>query len=79
MAIGPGKYDDELTRALRKSRATTGILIVIDGERGPGFSCQTTPEYLMRLPGILRFMATQIENDFNAATQPTKGANDASN
>lgn len=59
--IGPGKYDHLLTKAREEAKATSAILIVIDGERGAGFWCQTSPALLFKLPTILRDVALQIE------------------
>lgn len=61
MAIGPGKYDDILTEARRKAGAYGAILIVFDGEKGAGFSCQITPEQSLKLPFLLRSIADQVE------------------
>lgn len=63
MALGKGKYDDELTEALRRAGATRGVLIVFDGKGGPGFACQTTPLELMRLPEVLESLAAQMRQD----------------
>ena len=61
MALGPGKYDEALTRARKDCGATSAILIVLDGSKGAGFACQTTPLELGALPAILRQVADQIE------------------
>lgn len=61
MPIGPGKYDDALTRALRRCKGRTGALLVFDGEKGPGFACQATLPEQVRLPEMLRYMADEIE------------------
>jgi hypothetical protein len=67
MALGPGKYDEELTAALesasRRGPVRGGILIVIGEPGGHGFSCQATGEVLVRLPLMLRYIADQIEAD----------------
>jgi hypothetical protein len=62
MALGPGRYDDACTAA----RILTGgqvILIVADGRRGDGFSCQCTEEMLRKLPDMLESVAAQIRED----------------
>ena len=66
MAIGPGKYDEETTWVQARTQARGVILIVIGGNQGEGFSCQTTPEVLPLLPKMLRTIADQLEAD-NAA------------
>jgi hypothetical protein len=63
MAFGPGKYDEALTEARKLCGATSAVLIVLTGESGPGFSCQTTLPDLARLPAILRNTADQLEAD----------------
>lgn len=59
--IGPGKYDDLCTAAREQAKAEGAILIIINGEHGGGFSCQTTLETALKLPRILRDMADDIE------------------
>lgn len=59
--FGPGKYDAECTAAREAAKAEGLILFVINGDRGSGFSVQAPPDVVLRLPGILRDMAGQIE------------------
>lgn len=67
MAIGPGKYDDLTTYVREQSNADTAIVIVMDGNKGSGFSVQTRNlKLLARLPDLLRQMADDIEQDFKA-------------
>lgn len=61
--IGPGKYDDLCTKAREDAKARGAILIIIDGERGAGFSCQADLAVLCGLPAALRSLANQIEGD----------------
>lgn len=61
--IGEGKYDAECTSAREATNAEGLLLVVIDGERGSGFSCQCSAEILVRLPAALRHMAASIEGD----------------
>lgn len=64
MAIGPGgKYDKELTEVKRKCGATSALLVVLDGRRGPGFACQATLEHLSTLPEVLEAIAKQMRAD----------------
>lgn len=63
MAMGPGKYDEALSQAKRLCGATTAILIVLDGAKGPGFSAQLNPVQLLSVPRMLRDLADQIERD----------------
>lgn len=37
--------------------------MVIDGNKGQGFSCQMDLESTLKLPELLRHMADQIEED----------------
>jgi hypothetical protein len=69
MPYGKGKYDDELTAALksagRKSEGKVhGGVLIVRGEPGHnGFSAQLTLEDMHVLPSILRDTAEQIEAD----------------
>lgn len=63
MAIGPGKYDDILTEARRKAGARGAVLIVFEGGKGLGFSVQASPLDTLRLPDVLRNIASTIEGD----------------
>lgn len=62
MPLGPGKYDNLCTVARQTAKAETVVLIVLGGEYGQGFSCQTSnPMDLLTLPDILRKVARDIE------------------
>jgi len=63
MTIGPGKYDDICTMAREQAKADGAIVIIINGERGMGFSCQGNAETLMMLPSLLESVARQIRKD----------------
>lgn len=70
MALGTGRYDDELSAALASIRrgggpVYGGILIVFAEPGKRGFACQATGEILASLPVILRTVADQIEADMN--------------
>jgi hypothetical protein len=73
MAVGPGKYDEALTLARQACGATCAVLIVFDGKRGAGFSCQATPAMTLSLPEILRLMANSIEEDLRAHPLEPRG------
>ena len=67
MAYGPGKYDDECTALLKKTGATITIVIVVDGEKGSGFSVSSTSYFLLaNIPSILRNVADQIKRDMES-------------
>lgn len=61
MPIGQGKYDPQLSEALRACGATQGLLIVIDGKEGSSFCAQLDVAHMIRLPHVLRDVAAQIE------------------
>lgn len=61
--IGPGKYDPLCTFIREQTKAVGCALIVIDGDRGMGFSVQAPLEVQVALAGTLRFMADTIEKD----------------
>lgn len=63
MPIGPGKYDAACTDVREKTKAAGVLLIVLGGEHGNGFACQTAPEALLYLPELLEAVAEQIRRD----------------
>jgi hypothetical protein len=63
MPIGPGKYDAECSGVRTKTQARGTFLIVIEGDRGSGFSCTSEIGVLLTLPALLRSMADSIEAD----------------
>jgi hypothetical protein len=67
MATGPGKYDDIATMAMNITQAEGVIVIVLNGNKGYGFSAQFDDPVLMRnVPGMLRSIADQIDADSKA-------------
>lgn len=63
MALGKGRYDDLCTDAREKSKGRGAILIILEGEKGFGFSVQAGIQDLLVLPNILRIVAGNIEED----------------
>lgn len=59
--LGPGKYDDLCTYVRTHAQAKGALLLVIAGNKGGGFSCQADLETTLKLPGILRLLASQLE------------------
>jgi hypothetical protein len=59
--IGPGKYDAEATLVMESAKAAGVIIIVIDGDRGEGFSIQATLEVTLLLPKMLRMIADDLD------------------
>lgn len=63
MAIGQGKYDDLCTYVRAQTQAAGVIVLVIDGAKGSGFSCQADLPTTLRVPDMLEHMAAQIRAD----------------
>lgn len=59
--IGPGKYDGEATLVRIRTNATAVIIVVVDGNKGSGFSIQAPLEFTRELPQILRGLASDVE------------------
>jgi hypothetical protein len=65
--MGPGKYDKLCTTVRDLADAQTALVIIISGNQGSGFSCQTRdPNSLFSMPTVLRKVADQIEHDQKA-------------
>lgn len=60
MADGPGKYDMLCTMARVMANAEGAILLVINGERGTGFSVQGPLELHEKIPELLEELAKKI-------------------
>lgn len=67
MAIGPGKYDQEVTQLREQLKADGIMLVVIRGSRGSGFSAQLSLADTVDLPKALRDMAEQMEKSGGTA------------
>ena len=67
MAFGAGKYDDICTYVRQQVGVTEGgggvLLIVLGGNKGNGFACQSDAATLLALPDILENVAAQIRRD----------------
>lgn len=61
--LGAGKYDDVCTKVRIKTQAKGAIVIVVDGNKGHGFSIQMPLPELLKLPDMLEYMAGQIRQD----------------
>jgi hypothetical protein len=72
--IGPGKYD-LVTEHVRKVTGAQGgvIVLVLGGDRGSGFSANVRADALPLIPGFLREMASQIEQDTKQQAELAKG------
>jgi hypothetical protein len=63
MVWGPGKYDDEATLVRERVKAQGVIVVIIGGDKGDGFACQTNLSTLAMLPELLENMAQQMRQD----------------
>ena len=63
MAIGPGKYDDLCTYVREKTQASGVLVVVINGNKGEGFSCQADLKTMLIVPDILETIAKQLRKD----------------
>ena len=63
MAIGPGIYNDVCTQVRIQTQARGVIVIIIDGEKGTGFSCQADLLTMIQLPEMLEHVAEDIRSD----------------
>jgi hypothetical protein len=61
MAIGPGKYDHLASFVRKWATAKAVVLIVVDGDKGSGFSVQAHGDIASSLPVLLRRIADDIE------------------
>lgn len=64
--LGAGKYDELCTYVREHAQAQGAIVLVIGGTKGSGFSVQADLETTLKVPGILRLLAAQIEADGGA-------------
>jgi len=60
MTTGSGKYDDVCTTVRERTGARAVAVIIIDGDKGNGFSVQSEEAWLKVLPDILETMAQKI-------------------
>jgi hypothetical protein len=61
MPIGPGKYDDLATYVREQTQGRAVVVIVVNGNKGSGFSAQTEVGAVLHLPKLLRVIADEIE------------------
>lgn len=73
MAIGPGKYDDLCTYVREKSGAVGAIVIIIEGNKGMGFSVQAPPDALPKIADTLREIAKTCDADLRRDAMETMG------
>lgn len=58
--LGPGKYDQECTLVRERTQAAGVVVLVLNGERGSGFSVQAPLRVHAVLPDLLENMASEI-------------------
>jgi hypothetical protein len=63
MTMGPGKYDEEATLIMERTKAKGVIVMIIGGDKGAGFAVQADLITTLSLPSILRSIANQIDAD----------------
>ena len=66
MTMGPGRYDELCTYVREKAKAEGAIVIVVNGDKGSGFSCQADLASTLMLPDLLEMMARQIRADMTS-------------
>jgi hypothetical protein len=65
--IGPGKYDDVCTVVREMTGAACALVLVIGGNKGAGFSVQTTARIdPVTLASLLEDMARQLRGEDDA-------------
>ncbi len=69
MPLGPGKYDELCTQARVKAKADGAVVIIINGERGSGFSVQGDLMLQASLPDVLENVAAQIRHAFESTAR----------
>jgi hypothetical protein len=67
MARGPGKYDEIGMEVLKQTGAKGIIVMVMDGNKGSGFSVIGEPGAIEIFPQVLREMANAIEADLTTS------------
>jgi hypothetical protein len=68
MTIGAGKYDDlcefvAQQAGIKDGRAGAAIVIILNGNKGHGFSCACDPRVLEILPESLETVARDLRAD----------------
>jgi uncharacterized Fe-S center protein len=65
---GKGKYDEQCEAAFRACEAQAVVLIVINGNKGHGFSAIAPADINQKMPELLRITAEEIEKQQKQAT-----------
>lgn len=62
--VGPGKYDDVCTLVREQTNAACAIVVIIEGDKGSGFSVQTTADVNGNtIALLLENMAQQLRDE----------------
>lgn len=72
MTIGPGKYDDVCTAARVAAGAEVALVIIINGNKGSGFSMQGDAKALITsgtVADLLEAVAAELRRDLGPAKQ----------
>jgi hypothetical protein len=72
MALGPGKYDDVCSMVRKQVGMTDdspgGVLVIVmGGNKGSGFACQSDFPTMVLLPDMLEEVARQIRESGGVA------------
>ena len=63
MPAGPGIYDDLCTHVRTETKALAAIVIIVEGDRGNGFSCQSRDDVnIAGLAAVLEEVAGQLRD-----------------
>lgn len=71
--IGPGKYDDACTAARVVANAEVAIVMILNGDKGSGFSIQGelgTRLTLEQVAGFLETIAAEMRRDAKQLGDP---------
>ena len=63
MALGPGKYDDLCTYVRKQAEADGAMVVVMNGNRGSGFSTQGDAVIISATIAILEQVLAQLKAD----------------
>lgn len=61
--MGPGKYDDLCTQVRTQAKARGAMVIILEGDKGSGFSVQLDATLMVGFPEVLRKVADEIDGD----------------
>ena len=60
--LEPGRYDDICQWAAAATDASAIVVLIVGGNKGSGVSIGALdPQFLARLPGLLRFLSDELK------------------